>query len=136
MKETDLDEYDVEETLIEIHELVAFDGGFNGIYDWFSEEGLIFDFNKSEKLIAILQGVINNTRTYYNCGYTPSEMGRIMKRRQNTGIIQTPKQNSTINSAKKRKIRPNEPCPCGSGKKYKNVAENQMDKNMEISKSD
>ena len=119
-KETDLDEDDIEYILGELHEIIAFGGGFNEIFSYFNDEDLYFSFEETRRLTPIIQGLVNNTRTYYNCGYTPSEMGRIMRRRKPASVIQMPRvANNGNKSVKKEKIRPNDPCPCGSGKKYK-----------------
>ena len=57
------------------------------------------------ELIPLLVDLANHTRKWSNCGFTPNEIHQ-----------------QTIRSApirQGRKIGRNEPCPCGSGKKYK-----------------
>lgn len=53
----------------------------------------------------------NNTRIWENNGYTPLELHEIFIQR-NKDIVNFP-------FMQRRKIGRNEPCPCGSGKKYK-----------------
>jgi uncharacterized protein YecA (UPF0149 family) len=50
----------------------------------------------------------NNTRMWENNGHTPNEIRRL----------------SNLNKPKK-KIGRNDPCPCGSGKKYKKCCMNK-----------
>ena len=123
LNNTDLDKEDVEYILCELHELIAYGGEFEEIFSFLSDEGLVFSYEDTAQLVPILQGVTNNTRTYYNCGYTPSEIARILVRNKpKTTILQMPNSiNGSKNNtqSKPRKIGPNEPCPCGSGKKYK-----------------
>lgn len=68
---------------------------------------------KSEKqmqeFIGLLMDAYNNTRMKENRGYKPDEM---IKREFSGGLNE--------NAAKGEKnVYPNDPCPCGSGKKYK-----------------
>jgi len=58
-----------------------------------------------------LMNAKNNTRIWQNKGYTPSELHRITMEGQKN-IIKFPKEKET-------KVGRNDPCPCGSGKKYK-----------------
>ena len=73
-----------------------------------------FNSEKSFKtFFQMLMEANNNTRLWSNKGYTPMEMGEIemasVQRRKSSGpVIQ-----------RVRKIGLNDPCPCGSGKKYK-----------------
>ena len=59
------------------------------------------------RLLPMLTDLSNNSRIWPNRGFTPLEMlGR------HTSRVQTPAANA--------KAGRNDPCPCGSGKKYKN----------------
>lgn len=75
-----------------------------------------------EKLVAEINKLWNNTRMLLNRGYTPLEMEQMKL----SGSGKTAEAVSkVINLAdrqrkKVKKIYPNDPCPCGSGKKYKN----------------
>lgn len=55
------------------------------------------------KFVNILTELMNNTHTWSNNGYTPEQMVQMMR-------------HHTVRSVK---IGRNDPCPCGSGKKYK-----------------
>ena len=57
--------------------------------------------DKLNELIGYLPDMANSTRLWINNGHTTAELNR-----------------EAVN-AHAKKIYPNDPCPCGSGKKYK-----------------
>lgn len=61
--------------------------------------------DRAKELIPLLVDLSNHTRKWSNCGFTPEE------------IHQQKIRSSSVRQG--RKIGRNEPCPCGSGKKYK-----------------
>lgn len=63
------------------------------------------------KVMGLITDVYNNTRLWSNRGHTPSELSNFSKT-PNSKVIPFPTERS-------EKIGRNEPCPCGSGKKYK-----------------
>ena len=74
---------------------------YDKLYKFFTKN---FDISSIEQLNLIENEVIkfsNNTRLWILKGYTPEELSP-------TTVI------------KKEKVGRNDPCPCGSGKKYKN----------------
>ncbi len=86
-----------------------------------SSEGIEFSSEQQVKKFAdIVMRVNNNTRMFAMRGHTPLEMGNmasaapskipVMKFSQGLGGPM---------EVKEKKVYPNEPCPCGSGKKYK-----------------
>ena len=92
-----------------------------------SELGQLFEIGKllkkydltfsSEKQIKVFfdlfKNASNNTRMWSNKGHSPNELGQFRKKEyQKNG-------QDKINFREHRKIGANEPCPCGSGKKYK-----------------
>lgn len=62
----------------------------------------------AEKLRKRVESLWNNTRMLIHRGFTPTEM----EMKKAAGKM-------------KKKIYPNDPCPCGSGKKYKNCCRNK-----------
>jgi hypothetical protein len=73
---------------------------------------LIFpDEKQMQEFINLIMLAKNNMRLWENKGYTPSELHKILSKRDKDVIKFTKLQ--------KQKIGRNEPCPCGSGKKYK-----------------
>ena len=89
--------------LIDLHEMIQFGESANEYINYFDEMGYKFkNIDAINSFIQVLMNVHNNTRMYYNNGFTPSEIVMFVK---------LPTQNIKINV--------NQPCPCGSGKKYK-----------------
>jgi hypothetical protein len=83
------------------------------MYSILRNHGLVFDDpEQSKDFLNLIVSAKNNTRILENKGYTPEELYNINKKEQ----LSKP-QELTINTP--RKPGPNEPCPCGSGRKYK-----------------
>ncbi|PLS09601.1 YecA family protein [Neobacillus cucumis] len=59
--------------------------------------------------------MMNNSRQWGLKGYTPRELGA----KERNSLLTLPDENKIIDFASKKKIGRNDPCPCGSGKKYK-----------------
>lgn len=74
--------------------------------DMFEFEGL----NEVQKLMDHVTNLMNNTRLWALKGYTPNELAQ-EERATNP--------NKSLEPKKAVKVGRNEPCPCGSGKKYK-----------------
>lgn len=72
------------------------------------------EWNKLIKQIGLLQ---NDTRMMLNRGFTPNELSQ----KHNKCVLLADKTDNVIDfqEARKNKVYPNDPCPCGSGKKYK-----------------
>ena len=88
------------------------------IFNILTENGVILPDEKSVNgLVVCINDLWNNTRMLLNRGFTPLELSK----GQNPKPVQMKDENKIIDfrSAKKNKIYPNDPCPCGSGKKYK-----------------
>lgn len=92
------------------------------IFDVFEDFGFALE-NESQinQLMQCINELWNNTRMLLNRGFTPDEMAAGKRRNTLAG------KEKVINfaQAKKSKIYPNDPCPCGSGKKYKNCCKNK-----------
>lgn len=92
--------------------------GMQEIFEIMEEENIYLE-NKGQldRVADLLNELWNNTRMLLNRGFTPYEL--MEKAGERIPIV---KENNLISfeKAKKKKIYPNEPCPCGSGKKYKN----------------
>ena len=71
------------------------------------------NFDQVNQFVDLLVQMNNNTRKITNRGFTPNEMGMgILPKQSNHKVI-------NIEDACRKKIYANDPCPCGSGKKYK-----------------
>ena len=106
-----------------IWRLVCGDFGMQAIYDVLEDLGLMVDTEKElHSLIGEINQLWNHTRKILNRGYTPDEMRRW------GNVLSKPAKNNIVSfeDAKKNKIYPNDPCPCGSRKKYKNCCKNKI----------
>ena len=111
---------------------------------WLARIGITLDYKQTERFLMIYIDLHNNVRLHANRGYTPAELfklyskecgGTVTVRSSDTAIGGNIMENGfpydefgdafaahlKYMSKKKpaKKIGPNEPCPCGSGKKYK-----------------
>ena len=82
-----------------------------------------------KQLTDSLQALRNHTRILTNRGYTPLEMIERERNKFPNAVVRTDSGNNVISlaEARKNKIYPNDPCPCGSGKKYKNCCKRKND---------
>jgi len=102
---------DTETAFMELRDYLLNSLGISKIGKILDEFDLVFaDENQMQDFISLLVSAKNNTRCWENNGHTPSEMIKLRpaKRRAGEPIVQISK-----------KTEPNEPCPCGSGRKYK-----------------
>ncbi len=75
----------------------------SAIFDLFNYRDISFEDEKQvNKVLKLVMALANNTRLWENNGHTPNEIS---------------KKYDTV--FKSNKIGRNDPCPCGSGKKYK-----------------
>ena len=88
--------------------------GRSDIHNQLREYGLSFTSEKHiQPFFDLLNNAHNNTRMWINKGHTPNELIQITrKQRQENG-------QDEVTLHEHREIGANEPCPCGSGKKYK-----------------
>jgi hypothetical protein len=98
--------------LDEIHEMCAAEVRMQEYFDLLDEAGVVFEGKKqAEETIRLLVDVQNNTRLWTNYGHTPSELSGVRK----SNLLPFP----SVHPIQMQKTGRNEPCPCGSGKKYK-----------------
>lgn len=102
-------------------------------------------FEDLQKIINCLMNAINNTNMLFNRGYSPSQLVKIMPKHKgklvvtagsskaasmlnetkeyinSNGMVLDLESNTNVYQTKDKtvKVYPNDPCPCGSGKKYK-----------------
>ena len=108
-KEFDLDDDDLSGILFLTYRCLAYGGGISDVVKILDQEELVFSSEKSvQEFVPLIINLSNHTRMMSNCGFTPDELSA--RRRDFTP--HTPEK-------KMQKIYPNDPCPCGSGKKYK-----------------
>ncbi|MEN6637162.1 MAG: SEC-C metal-binding domain-containing protein [Clostridiaceae bacterium] len=98
----------------ELKKISAFSTGIQEVSALLEKYGLVFNSeNQARTFFNLLMDARNNTRLWSNKGYSPNEMRKLLGSR-------SPKSDpSQIIVQKQKKVGPNDPCPCGSGKKYK-----------------
>ena len=126
--ELQVEDEKLEELLYIVYKEFSMDGMLSDIMEEFKERGIVFESEyQTEKFASIMTEVNNNTRMLDFRGYTPNEINRssvqnivpvapAMQSFVPMGNVPT---NNMINIQPKKKVYPNDPCPCGSGKKYK-----------------
>jgi len=97
-----------------LKEIAEFSAGLGEISALFEKYGLFFrDDKQAQTFFDLFTDASNHTRLWTNKGHSPNEMREILDSRR-------PKNTSPEIVVQQRiKIDPNDPCPCGSGKKYK-----------------
>lgn len=100
VKEFDIDAEYLEDIIFEIKDNAS-EMDLNGVFNMLEYYDIKFNSEKQiERFMKVYTKFINNSRTWFNRGNTPQELsGNVAK--------------------KDVKVGRNEPCPCGSGKKYK-----------------
>lgn len=112
----DLPDYEIEEVGEEIHDKFAFDFDLQSVFNFLNRRDMEFESEKSfEEFAFLLVDLSNHTRLWENNGFTPRELSNLVNKEENN--IDEEKKEPFIR--KKKKIGRNDPCPCGSGKKYK-----------------
>ena len=100
-----------------IHDYCAEEAKPQVFLDFLDASGVTFkDKNEIYEMLQILMDVQNNTRLWRNNGHTPNELIQLFGKSK---IIPIPA--NRISAAVK--VGRNDPCPCGSGKKYKNCCD-------------
>lgn len=103
---------DTSEGYEEIRSYIIYGDGIRELGSILDRHNLIFSGEEQlQEFINRLMLAKNNTRIWENNGYAPSELHEIFSKR-NQNIIKFP-------TLQRPKIGRNDPCPCGSGKKYK-----------------
>lgn len=112
LKDSDL----AEEMLGDLAGYVVRDGwGIPRIMDCLYEWDVIFDGSRSaNRLTAALSEWLYVIRRWSECGHSRKELHKVNEELQYVVADDRPKK-----KAAERKVYPNDPCPCGSGRKYK-----------------
>ncbi len=102
--------------------MICSDREMQSIFGVLEDLGLMVDTEKEvQALVREISQLWNNTRSLLNRGYTPNEMQRQKRADRKAPVNNVVK----FEEARKNKIYPNDPCPCGSGRKYKNCCRNK-----------
>ena len=124
--ELHLEEEKTEELLYIVYKEFSMDGMLSDIMEEFNKRDIVFDSDRQmERFAPIMMEVNNNTRMLDFRGYTPNEVSRAEQAAAPAPVAPAmpsfvPMANTpAVNMKPKKKVYPNDPCPCGSGKKYK-----------------
>lgn len=118
INECDEEKEDAQEMCRDIQGIIRIGGVVDAVVDYLYEECMDFEFimedqQAADKLFARLKDVWDHTRMVIHRGHTPEET------RGNLKVLNNPQDNIIQFPGAAKKIYPNDPCPCGSGKKYK-----------------
>ncbi|GAA0592370.1 hypothetical protein GCM10009001_05690 [Virgibacillus siamensis] len=112
-----------EELCADIHGECEFSFSLDHIFRPFKTAGVEFENQKQvEEVMQLVMDLSNNVRLWENNGFTPRELHNQVERPM---LNPLPDEASKAESGREqtpsvsKKIGRNEPCPCGSGKKYK-----------------
>lgn len=87
------------------------------IFDSFNNMKISFnDMDQANNVLQLVMNLSNNIRIWENNGYTPQE---IFEKFEKPNLRPLPDKPFEFGAVKKEKVGRNDPCPCGSGKKYK-----------------
>ncbi|MDY3918779.1 MAG: SEC-C metal-binding domain-containing protein [Candidatus Limivivens sp.] len=89
---------------------------YEDVLDFFEEAGIEVRGKKADAFLSCLMEVWDHTRMILYRGHTPLEMAG---RKAGKGEDGPGEKIVSFEQRRKRKIYPNDLCPCGSGKKYK-----------------
>lgn len=94
------------------------------IFEVLEDLGLMVDEDwELQMLNQKIQYLWKHTRMLIHRGHTSAELN---KNRPPLCVLSEPENNIvSFEAAKMKKVYPNDPCPCGSGKKYKNCCKNK-----------
>lgn len=127
-KELHVEEEKMEEVLYMVYKEFSMDGMLSDIVKELEEYDVVFESKAQiEEFTALMMEVNNNTRMLDFRGFTPNEnLKRNPYNSAPSGMMPLPSMvpmvdtlNAAVNMQPKKKVYPNDPCPCGSGKKYK-----------------
>lgn len=108
----DIEEAD--ELCEDIHGMCQFDLNLQEVFNAFAHRNISFNgMEQTNEVMQLVMNLSNNIRIWENNGFTPQE---IFERFEKPNLKPLPDKRFVI---KKEKIGRNDPCPCGSGKKYK-----------------
>ncbi|MDD2216401.1 MAG: SEC-C metal-binding domain-containing protein [Eubacteriales bacterium] len=119
----DGDEFAAEMLCEDVQGICQFDFSMQEIFEVFNSRGV--DFNNERQVNEVVQLVMelaNNTRIWENNGHTPNE---IFEKHEKPHLRPLPNKPFEFDGADifdfktGKKVGRNDPCPCGSGKKYK-----------------
>jgi hypothetical protein len=108
--------------LEDLHSYGRRDVTMNGIMELVDEYAFPVEESEKNIWVGLIFAVLNNARKWSNNGWTPRELYDKMRLEQEADAAREKNLPDNVISFAQRKaakIGRNDPCPCGSGKKYK-----------------
>lgn len=109
LEDVGLDRRTAAELMASLHYAIILESGIKELFQLLREYHVPIDPANLPVIADLLSGLANSTRIWSNNGHTPDEIFNLYERQQLKDL--------PLNKA--AKIGRNDPCPCGSGKKYK-----------------
>ena len=107
----------------DIHGTCQFGANMQVVLDVFNDRGVSFDdMEQVNEVMKLVMDLSNNIRIWENNGYTPHEIFEKFEKPHLRPLPDKPFEfggSNVIDMNTRQKIGRNDPCPCGSGKKYK-----------------
>ena len=109
----------------EAHGLLQMGEELSTVIGRLTQMGVVFDDeNQAREVMMLITKLGNDVRLWENNGHTPNEMSRMFGGGDLSSLAEesSEERNDKVIDfveRKKKKIGRNDPCPCGSGKKYK-----------------
>ncbi|NLY18482.1 MAG: hypothetical protein GX045_05960 [Clostridiaceae bacterium] len=112
-----------EELCVDIQGTCHAGSDVQSILDVFNDRGIGFrDIDHVNEVLRLVMDFHNNMRLWENNGHTPNEIFEMFEKPFLRPLPKKPfnfDETNVIDIKTRRKIGRNDPCPCGSGKKYK-----------------
>jgi hypothetical protein len=119
----DGDELKAEMLCEEVQGICQFNFSLQEIFEVFNTRGVVFESEKQvNEVVKLIMELANNTRLWENNGYTPKELLNKHEKMYLRPLPDKPfesKKADILDFNTGKKVGRNDPCPCGSGKKYK-----------------
>lgn len=107
-----------EDIMYELWEMTSAGEDLHDTIQWFLDKFEFKNKKQAEKLLDLYMMAANETRMLSNRGHKPKEL-RTARAIQQEPAAKAPKKINRQTVVAEKKVYPNDPCPCGSGKKYK-----------------
>ncbi|PTQ85979.1 SEC-C motif-containing protein [Trichococcus patagoniensis] len=115
----------------EIHDGFAIDLGMQFVSKALERADVVFDSEQqAQEMMSLVMEMSNHIRLWEHNGNTPQEIFEEFEKPHLRPLPDKPYRARAVNVfpfEKKVKIGRNDPCPCGSGKKYKNCCMNKQE---------
>lgn len=118
---------DIEDLNEQLNTMILNDASLNQVVEYFQLQFEFRDFEFINDLTYHLTELMNHSRRWMLKGHTPKEISQRRKPVIGLSSAQNPQPSTNVIDFKSRKaIGRNDPCPCGSGKKYKKCCLNNL----------